>query len=93
MVVVTDTPDRACVFLKEDNSCAVYDDRPDICRNFGREWWGPMMCPNVAPDGRRRSGEESEALKGIIKMMMWYNCPESFERSRVRDEGPGNDGK
>jgi Fe-S-cluster containining protein len=37
IVVATDTPDRACVFLREDTSCAVYEDRPDICRNFGQE--------------------------------------------------------
>lgn len=90
-VVATDTPDRACVFLKEDNSCAVYHDRPDICRNFGREWWGPMMCPNVAPDGRLRSKDEAEALKGIIKLMMWYNNPASFERARISTKEPGSD--
>lgn len=37
IIIVTDTSDRACVFLKEDNSCAVYEDRPEICKNFGRE--------------------------------------------------------
>jgi Fe-S-cluster containining protein len=93
MIVATATSDRACVFLSEDNTCAVYEDRPDICQTFGQEWWGPMMCPNVAPDGRLRSSEESEALKSIIKLMMWYNNPASFERSRIGNEEHNAPGK
>lgn len=58
-VVITDTEDRACVFLKYDNTCAIYNDRPEVCRNFGKSS-GSMECPRVAPNGRVRSPEEVE---------------------------------
>lgn len=29
--------DAVCSHLDEDNRCTIYDDRPDICRQYGRD--------------------------------------------------------
>jgi len=57
IIVVTDTPNRKCVFLKDNNECAIYENRPDICKMFGLSG-GEYECPKVAPNGRIRSPEE-----------------------------------
>jgi Fe-S-cluster containining protein len=54
LVMIVDTDSSYCVFLKSDNTCAIYEDRPKICRMFGHSE-GPLECPNVAPNGRVRS--------------------------------------
>jgi Fe-S-cluster containining protein len=62
----TDPSSDSCVFLKRDNTCAVYNDRPDVCRKFGLSG-GAMECLNIAPDGRVRSKEERiRAKKRIV---------------------------
>ena len=53
-----------CVFLKFDKSCAIYDDRPPICKNFGRS--REYECPNVTLSGRIRSKEEAIRAKNRI---------------------------
>ena len=37
-------PDGRCVFL-EENRCAVYEARPDQCRNFPHTWRVSEGCP------------------------------------------------
>ncbi len=49
----TFTKDGICPFLKEDKTCAIYEDRPDICRNYGKI--PSMPCAFIKPNGRRRS--------------------------------------
>ena len=64
-VVFTDTKNGDCVFLKLDNKCAIYEDRPQICKSFGHSG-GEIECPNVAPNGRIRSSEEAKRAKNRI---------------------------
>ena len=49
------TKDHYCPFLKEDLSCAIYEDRPEICRKFGDESHPMMCCPVQDKDGNPRT--------------------------------------
>lgn len=43
-----------CPFLKEDLSCAIYQDRPEICKKFGDESHPLMCCPMQDKNGKHR---------------------------------------
>lgn len=50
-----------CVFLQQDNTCSIYDDRPEFpCRIFGIPGW--LECPRVAPGGTPRPREEHDRI-------------------------------
>ena len=46
--------DRPCMFLTRDNRCAIYNDRPNVCREF---------------DCRRKRDPESEAMQELRRML------------------------
>jgi Fe-S-cluster containining protein len=52
------TKDYLCPFLKDDLSCAIYNDRPDVCRKYGDESHPMLCCPMQHADGTERSEEE-----------------------------------
>ena len=47
------TKDHLCVFLTEQKTCAIYDERPDVCRKYGID--PEMPCPYINEKGRARS--------------------------------------
>lgn len=47
------TEDGMCIFLTKDKRCAIYDDRPQICRDYGIV--PQLPCPFIKPNGRPRS--------------------------------------
>jgi Fe-S-cluster containining protein len=50
-----------CVFLQQDNTCSIYDDRPEFpCRIFGIPGW--LECPAVGPGGAPRTREEHDEI-------------------------------
>ena len=53
-VVIPLTETLLCPFLKEDLSCAIYEDRPDVCRKFGDETHELLCCPMQDKDGNER---------------------------------------
>ena len=57
------TEDYLCPFLKKDLSCAIYHDRPEICRKFGDESHLMLCCPIQKSDGTPRTEEERSALE------------------------------
>jgi Fe-S-cluster containining protein len=81
-VVYTDTPDRACVFLKIDNTCAIYEDRPYICQIFGLRG-GELECPNVSPSGRIRSEKEKIRAKKRITDLQKKNLSERINQGGI----------
>ncbi len=52
--IVPRTADDYCPFLKEDLSCAIYKDRPFLCKKFGDETHPMMCCPVQHKDGKPR---------------------------------------
>ena len=69
-VVLPFTKDLSCPFLKEDLSCAIYEDRPNICRKFGDETHILMSCPVQKHDGEPRSIEEE--IEHEVKVLEYY---------------------
>ena len=76
------TPNLKCVFLKEDYSCNIYEDRPRLCRKFGDETHPCMTCVYQDKNGRCRSRQEtrylnrkmdkytdSERLRDVLKIL------------------------
>jgi Fe-S-cluster containining protein len=45
------TKNFKCPFLKKDLSCAIYDDRPEVCQKFGDETHSLLACPMQDKDG------------------------------------------
>lgn len=68
IIIKTDCELPDCVFLKSDNTCAIYDHRPDLCKKYGLSS-GIMECPNVTPEGKIRSPKEREK---VILHQQWY---------------------
>lgn len=52
-----------CPFLGFDNRCTVYEDRPDVCREFGSESSIFMTCSYQASDGRVRARPERRRIE------------------------------
>ncbi|OPY31173.1 MAG: Flagellin N-methylase [Methanocella sp. PtaU1.Bin125] len=61
------TPDGDCIFLRPDKSCAVYEDRPDVCREYGRIV--ELPCPYFKANGEPRNREEVRRMKKMIRTM------------------------
>ena len=52
-----------CVFRGDDFRCAIYDQRPRVCREFGRGHHPLLLCPWQTPDGRERSKGSRKRLR------------------------------
>lgn len=63
-IVIVRTSDMSCVFLDNEKKCAIYGDRPQICRDYGvkRE----LPCPFLRANGDRRGGKESIEIQDRI---------------------------
>lgn len=69
------TTDGKCLFLKEDLSCNIYNDRPMLCRKFGDESHINLTCAYQKKDGSARGPKDkakvqkaqSEKLNQFIK--------------------------
>ena len=49
------TEDLKCIFLNKETKCAIYEDRPQICRNYGIGKFDALSCPYIKPNGNPRS--------------------------------------
>lgn len=54
-LVLPMTESGQCPFLCEDYSCAIYEERPKICRDYGNETHDYLCCPVQDKDGKARS--------------------------------------
>ncbi len=52
--VVPITEDGKCCFLRKDLQCAIYEERPFLCRKFGDESHPRMTCRFQDKDGKER---------------------------------------
>jgi Fe-S-cluster containining protein len=65
------TSDALCPFLKEDLRCAIYADRPKVCKQFGDESHWALRCPMQHKDGTPRS--EDDLIELTTKVDEWVN--------------------
>ena len=61
------TKDGKCCFLV-DNMCSIYEDRPQVCRDYGVNPSSPATrCPYLKSDGTKRTKRETEIVKATTK--------------------------
>lgn len=70
--VIPITSDGKCVFLKDDLTCNIYDDRPFLCKKFGDETHLMMTCAYQDKNGRHRSRQEKRALERKMEKKQEY---------------------
>ena len=58
------TEDGRCVFLKPDYMCAIYDNRPSVCKNYGLI--PKLQCPYFNMKGGLRSPAKQKRMQRII---------------------------
>lgn len=56
------TENGRCIFFDE-NTCMIYDDRPEFCKNFGNEENIALTCPFQSTDGRIRIRQERRRIQ------------------------------
>lgn len=60
------TGDNRCVFLnRKTNACMIYEDRPDICKDYGIH--PNLPCPYFKSNGRERT--DADKKKHMRKIM------------------------
>lgn len=63
--IVPITEDGFCVFLdREKHSCAVYENRPGLCRKYGRS--DDLPCPYIKKNGNPRSPAQVKRIQRKI---------------------------
>lgn len=65
------TKDGYCPFLGEDMKCSIYEDRPWLCKLYGKGGHLFLECPWQAPDGRiRERGERRHIEHKVEKLLL-----------------------
>ncbi len=63
------TPDMKCVYLdRKTKKCAIYEDRPRICRLYGLT--SRLPCPYIKKNGEKRSLTERKLIQIQIDSMV-----------------------
>ena len=58
------TKDMKCVFLTKQNKCAIYEQRPTVCRDYGLI--EDMPCPLIGSKGNIRSPAKAKRTQRQI---------------------------
>lgn len=69
-IVIPLTEDNYCPFLKKDLSCAIYDERPEVCRKFGDESHPMLCCPMQDKDGNPKTDLPSVGTDALSSQSM-----------------------
>lgn len=71
------THDFKCIFLnREKNECMIYEDRPQVCRDFGTHKNPLLMCPYLKPNGNPWSQAQHKRLARAVNKIMKANMNE-----------------
>lgn len=65
--VVPITENIKCCFLQSDYKCAIYNDRPKVCRVYGDESISTLSCHWQDKNGNKRSRQAKRQLDRISK--------------------------
>ena len=78
------TRDRFCPFLGYDYKCVIYEERPELCRNFGVV--EHLSCPYVDKEGNSRTQEETDRIHSnqlinddSLNFLVALAIPDEFE--------------
>lgn len=74
------TEDLFCIYLnRKTKRCAIYDERPEVCRNYGSI--PALPCPYFREDGTRRDKIERTAIQIKINQQI-DNILEKIEKNK-----------
>ena len=57
------TADGVCTFLTDDYQCGIYEERPEICKNFGKDERKCNRCPYMDSQGNTLPREKRKKIK------------------------------
>ncbi len=80
------TEDLTCTFLNDEGRCEIYEDRPNICVNYGLHEVIP--CPYIKSNGKVRSEASKKQIfrKMKKKKTIWGKTKMSYARLEREDE-------
>ena len=61
--IIPITNNMTCCFLQDDYKCAIYDERPTVCKVFGDETVPALSCHYQDKDGKKRSRQSKRQLE------------------------------
>jgi len=61
--IIPITKNMKCCFLKDDNQCAIYKDRPKVCQVYGDESIASLSCYWQDKEGKKRSRQGKRLLE------------------------------
>ncbi len=61
-MILPDTQQQYCTFLGPDDRCLIYNDRPDLCKKFGKSDSPLLQCPFMDKHGKKRTAQERELV-------------------------------
>lgn len=66
-IVILMTETGKCPFLNSELGCAIYEDRPAVCRKFGDETHLNLTCAHQTKDGKERPTKEKKKIQRLQK--------------------------
>ena len=79
--VIPWTKSGMCCFLQDDYKCAIYDDRPQVCKTYGDESISSLSCHYQDKNGRERTRQE----KRLLQRLSEKNIKEYIKRTKAND--------
>ena len=65
--IVPITENAKCCFLQSDYKCAIYEDRPTVCKVYGDESRPNLFCHWQDKTGKKRSRQAKRSLDRVSK--------------------------
>ena len=60
--IFPDTGQQYCTFLSDDFQCLIYDNRPQVCQDFGKLDSPLMKCPYMDKSGKNRTTKDQKKV-------------------------------
>lgn len=78
------TEDLLCIFLnRETKQCMIYDDRPDVCKDYGVK--EELPCPYLKCNGNRRSPAKTRRMQRQINHDVDFKLKEIKKYGKIED--------
>jgi Fe-S-cluster containining protein len=70
-IVIAITKSSNCIFLTKDKKCAIYEDRPEVCKLYGTSKTNQdLMCPYLKHNGNKRSKADQKKIDRYCKNLL-----------------------
>lgn len=76
--VIPETGTQYCTFLSPAYTCLIYEDRPDVCKLFGKIPSPLMQCPFMDTNGKKRSDKQRKKVEKEFEDALKHTQNNSF---------------